>query len=177
MSDTTITKPIVELITKPAVEPTGNTEPSGKRPRAWPEADEDRTDRETVIGHLLAGQHSNPVQVIAFDVAQGWCRDVSEDIANELADLIAIDGRDVPTWLEDFIEEHAGSPTNSVAATAAWCGLTCRWSSTKAAPLNRTNWKASGSRLSSSTPSRRSIRGIVERNWPHLIAKLPPKDE
>jgi hypothetical protein len=64
---------------------------------------------ETVIGDLLAGQHSNPVQVIAFNIAEGWCRDVSEEIANELADLIAIDGRDVPTWLEDFIEEHVGS--------------------------------------------------------------------
>jgi hypothetical protein len=76
--------------------------------RAWPKADEDRTDRETVVGDLLAGQHSNPVQVIAFNAAQGWCRDVSEGSANELADLIAIDGRDVPTWLEDFIEEHVG---------------------------------------------------------------------
>jgi len=58
--------------------------------KAWPEADADR-------------------RVIAFNIAEGWCRDVSEEIANELADLIAIDGRDVPTWLEDFIEEHVGS--------------------------------------------------------------------
>jgi hypothetical protein len=21
------------------------------------------------------------------------------------------------------------------------------------------------------------VRGIVERNWPHLVSKLPPKDE
>jgi hypothetical protein len=21
------------------------------------------------------------------------------------------------------------------------------------------------------------VRGIVERNWPHLVAKLPPRDE
>ena len=77
--------------------------------RAWPEADEDRTDRETVVRDLLVGQHSNPVQVIACNAAQGWCRDVSEEIANELADLIAIDDRDIPPWLEGFIEEHVGS--------------------------------------------------------------------
>jgi hypothetical protein len=77
--------------------------------RAWPEADEDRTDRETVVRDLLVGQHSNPVQVIAFNAVQGWSRDVSKEIASELADLIAVDGRDVPTWLEDFIEEYVGS--------------------------------------------------------------------
>ena len=77
--------------------------------RAWPEADEDQTDRETVVLDLLVGQYSNPVQVIACNAAQGWCRDVSEEIANELADLIAIDDRDIPPWLEGFIEEHVGS--------------------------------------------------------------------
>ena len=77
--------------------------------RAWPEADEDRTDRETVVRDLLVGQHSNPVRVIAFNTAQGWSRDVSEEIASELADLIAFDDRDTPPWLEDFIERHLGT--------------------------------------------------------------------
>jgi len=77
--------------------------------RAWPEADEDQTDRETVVRDLLVGQHSNPVRVIAFNTAQGWSRDVSKEIAGELLDLMAIDGRDVPPWLEGFMEEHVGS--------------------------------------------------------------------
>jgi len=51
----------------------------------------------------------NPVRVIAFDTTQGWSRDVSEEIANELADLIAIDGRDMPPWLEGFMEKHVGA--------------------------------------------------------------------
>jgi hypothetical protein len=45
----------------------------------------------------------------AFNAVKGWFRDVSEEIANELADLIDIDGRDIPPWLGVFIEEHAGS--------------------------------------------------------------------
>jgi hypothetical protein len=45
--------------------------------RAWPEADEERTERETVIRDLLAGQYSNPVRVIAFNIAEGWSRDAS----------------------------------------------------------------------------------------------------
>ena len=35
--------------------------------RAWPEADEERTDRETVITDLMDGQFSNPVRVVAFN--------------------------------------------------------------------------------------------------------------
>ena len=77
--------------------------------RAWPEADEDRTDRETVVRDLLVGQYSDPARVVAFNTAEGWSRDVSEEIANQLADLIAIDRRDVPTWLEKFIDGHVGS--------------------------------------------------------------------
>jgi hypothetical protein len=39
--------------------------------RAWPEADEERTDRETVIIDLMDGQFSNPVRVVAFNTAEG----------------------------------------------------------------------------------------------------------
>jgi hypothetical protein len=46
--------------------------------------------------------------VIALNTTEGWSRDVSEDVAIELADRIVIDGRDTPPWLEDFIERHRG---------------------------------------------------------------------
>ena len=78
--------------------------------RAWPEADEGI--RPTARPSFLicwVGQYSNPVQVIACNAAQGWSRDVSEEIASELADLIAFDDRDTPPWLEDFIERHLGT--------------------------------------------------------------------
>jgi len=52
--------------------------------RAWPETDEAEIDRETVIVSLLDGQYANPVRVIAFNTVEGWSRDVSEDIADEL---------------------------------------------------------------------------------------------
>lgn len=77
--------------------------------RAWPESDEQRTGSETVVSDLLAGQYSSPVRVVAFNTAEGWSRDVSEDIASEVADRIALDGREMPPWLEDFIERHGGS--------------------------------------------------------------------
>jgi hypothetical protein len=76
---------------------------------AWPEADEQRTDLETVIRDLLAGQYSNPVRVVAFNTDEGWSRDLSEDIAGELVGRLTADGRDTPEWLEAFIEQHAPS--------------------------------------------------------------------
>jgi hypothetical protein len=79
--------------------------------RAWLEADEERTDRETVIRDLLAGQYSDPVRVIAFNTVEGWSRDISADVASEAAERVAIDGCDVPPWLEGFIERHgSGRP-------------------------------------------------------------------
>jgi hypothetical protein len=32
----------------------------------------------------MDGQFSNPVRVVAFNTAEGWSRDVSEEIADEL---------------------------------------------------------------------------------------------
>ncbi len=92
--------------------------------RAWRETDEGRTDREIMVRDLLDGQYTNPVRVVAFSTAENWSRDVSEDIADELARLLAIEG----------IEHHArgagnlpGStrrqPAGSAAVTAAACGL------------------------------------------------------
>jgi hypothetical protein len=56
----------------------------GRLGRAWRETNEDRTDRETVIADLLAGEYSGPVRVIAFNTAEGWSRDVTMDIADEV---------------------------------------------------------------------------------------------
>ena len=47
----------------------------GKFGRAYREVDEDATDRETVIRHLMEGQYSNPVRIVAFNTAEGWSRD------------------------------------------------------------------------------------------------------
>ena len=73
---------------------------------AWPETDVTDTDRATVIRHLLEGQYSSPVRIVAFNTAEGWSRDVTEDIAAELAQASA-DRGETPVSIADFIDDHA----------------------------------------------------------------------
>lgn len=74
--------------------------------RAWREADEDHTDRETLITDLMTGQYSNPVRVVAFNTAEGWSRDVSEEIADELMRWYSEQDKEVSPILDDFIQRH-----------------------------------------------------------------------
>ena len=52
--------------------------------RSWRETDEEDTDRETLIRDLFSGEYTDPVRIVAFNAAQGWSRDVTMDIANEV---------------------------------------------------------------------------------------------
>jgi hypothetical protein len=56
----------------------------GRLGRAWRETDESATDRETLIRDLVEGGFNNPIRIVAFNIAEGWCRDVTVDIADEL---------------------------------------------------------------------------------------------
>ena len=76
----------------------------GRLGRSWREIDEESTDRAAIIQDLLEGQYNAPVRVIAFNAAEGWSRDVSEDIAEALVEACTSDGRDIPSALEDFID-------------------------------------------------------------------------
>ena len=63
----------------------------GRLGRAFRETGEERTDREAVIADLFAGEYSEPVRIIAFNTAEGWSRDVSVDIADELRRNYAVE--------------------------------------------------------------------------------------
>ena len=74
--------------------------------RVWRETGVEATDLETVITDLLNGQYNNPVRVIGFNTAEGWSRDVSEDIAHEVRRRCDLQMTDPPACLEGFLEEH-----------------------------------------------------------------------
>ena len=79
----------------------------GRHGRAWVEAYE-ATDLETVIQDLLTGQHNNPIRVIAFNTAERWSEDVSEDVAHELRRRCDLQMCDVPFFLQDFCDRYEG---------------------------------------------------------------------
>src|SRR3954452_4534346 len=78
----------------------------GSLGRAWRESNLGDTDLETVIHDLLEGQYNNPVMVVGFNVVDGWCRDVSENIARELWKRCGDQERDLPPFLEQFVAQQ-----------------------------------------------------------------------
>jgi hypothetical protein len=80
----------------------------GRLRQSWRETDVEATRLETVLADLLDGQYSNPVRVIAFNTAEGWSRDVSEDVAHELRRRCAEQARDLPSSLEQFVDREPG---------------------------------------------------------------------
>ena len=56
----------------------------GSLGRAWRETDEAGANRAALVRNLLDGQYEHPVRIVAFNTTEGWSRDVSVDIADEL---------------------------------------------------------------------------------------------
>ena len=80
----------------------------GRTGRIWSEADFERTDLEAVTLDLLEGQYKNPIRVISFNTADHWSQDVSADVAQELRRRCDLQQRDVPFFLQDFVDRYEG---------------------------------------------------------------------
>ncbi|WP_029084024.1 hypothetical protein [Bradyrhizobium sp. th.b2] len=80
----------------------------GRIGRAWREADLEATDLETVVQDLLSGEYSNPIRVVAFNTAERWSQDVSEDIAREVRQRCDLQLTDIPSQLQTFVDRHDG---------------------------------------------------------------------
>jgi hypothetical protein len=74
--------------------------------RAYREADVETADLETVITDLLGGQYNNPIRVVAFNTAEGWSREVSEDVAQEIRRRCDLQFADIPSPIQDFVEQN-----------------------------------------------------------------------
>jgi hypothetical protein len=78
--------------------------------QAYRETDPERAGLETVIVELLDGQFGNPVRVVGFNTTEGWSRDVSADIVQELRQRCDLQLRDVPVFLQDFCDQFERHP-------------------------------------------------------------------
>jgi hypothetical protein len=72
----------------------------------------DETDEKTVIADMLSGQFNKPVRVVAFNTAEGWARDVSEDIAKVVANSVRYES-DLPEGTREFVERQFGKRWNN----------------------------------------------------------------
>jgi hypothetical protein len=77
----------------------------GLSAQVWRETNDAEADRATLIRDLLDGQYEAPIRIVVFNTAQGWSRDVTDEIASELHQRRA-DRGEVPSSLHDFLEEH-----------------------------------------------------------------------
>ena len=75
----------------------------GRSGRSWCEIDEHCTDRETLIRDLMSGQYNSPVRIVAFNTVEGWSRDVTVDIADELRRRV-VEYDEVPKAVLAFVE-------------------------------------------------------------------------
>jgi hypothetical protein len=75
----------------------------GKLGIAFAETDVAEADLETTINDLVSGQHKEPVRVVAFNTAEHWSEDASEDIAREIMRRLGVAGQALPSSIEAFI--------------------------------------------------------------------------
>ena len=75
---------------------------------AFAETDLYRADYETTIADLTNGQHSDPLRVVMFNTDTNRAEDVSHAIAQEILRRLGLEGRNVPSLLEDFIDRRVG---------------------------------------------------------------------
>jgi hypothetical protein len=72
---------------------------------SWRETDAEDADRETLIRDLVDGQYRHPVRIVCFNSVEGWCRDVTLDIADELRRRYFEFG-EVPDPILDFMDSN-----------------------------------------------------------------------
>jgi hypothetical protein len=80
----------------------------GKQGRCYREADPDRADRGTVVQDLVWGQYNNPISITAFNLTEGWVRDMSVDVAREVVEVARLEMERLPESTQRFVERQLG---------------------------------------------------------------------
>ena len=98
----------------PSIVPPGNDQDvylvldnfGGRIGKSWRETDVGHTDLETLIEDLLEDQYSNPVRIVAFNTAEGWSRDVSEEVAQILSQRCAEQRCNLVFSVQEFVDRY-----------------------------------------------------------------------
>ena len=65
-------------------------------------------DEATIVENILSGQYSHTVQVVAFNTAEGWARDVTEDIARVVLSKVQSEHRSIGIAAQEFLVRALG---------------------------------------------------------------------
>ena len=76
--------------------------------RAYVETDETETDEAAIVENILKGEYSHPLRVVAFNIAEGWARDVTEDIARAALSKAQSEHRSIARFAQEFLERTLG---------------------------------------------------------------------
>jgi hypothetical protein len=78
----------------------------GARGPSFLETDLAQADRNTIVRNFISGQYEDALRVVSFNVAEGWSRDVSEDIAGEIIDRAYDADETLTEATKRFIDRH-----------------------------------------------------------------------
>ena len=77
----------------------------GKSGRVWRENNEHYSETD-VLDDIASGQYHHPVRVVAFNTAEAWSRDATEDMARALLDRARRNGRPATTCRRVYREKR-----------------------------------------------------------------------
>jgi hypothetical protein len=103
---------VVELRILPPLNPENDVtvyivvEDFGDLGQAFRETDIAEADFDTMVRNIISGEYRNPLRVVAFNTVEGWSRDVSEDIANEVLDRTCYTDATLGAGTRRFIDSH-----------------------------------------------------------------------
>jgi hypothetical protein len=84
--------------------------------RAYRETGEGEADEKTIVGNIISGEYSHPLRVVAFNTAEGWARDVTEDIANAVLSRARSEHRRLGSAAQEFVERALAEDVADYAA-------------------------------------------------------------
>src|SRR5438309_1593615 len=75
---------------------------------AYRETDPTHASLSHVVRGLLDGEFSRPLQIVAFNVKEGWSRDVSKEVASDVVDVARLEFAKLADGTQQFVERQLG---------------------------------------------------------------------
>ena len=85
----------------------------GRYGSIWRELSADEANEATIVQWIIDGQFSRPMKVVAFNLQDGWSRDVTHEVATKLLDLNR-NGLAFGAAAREFVERVTGQSVTAI---------------------------------------------------------------